>query len=319
MPLDLAECRIQTPTGPDRVNLYRMLGEIFPADRDLFAWLITSGQPLHTWTPYTLFLGDKILGNVSLMPLRIWLGRRPVDVVGIASVATDSEHRRQGVAGRLLRHCLAMVDRERLPAVLFTGQPAVYSGLGFTGIPQTYLECPLHDWPLPAGGLQRAWLDRPTHEDWETLAAAYRDSVPNYDGKLVRDRPYWALYRTLFGFNPRWRLVACREDGPWLGYARCEEEPGRLLVSEFICLSGREDVAAALLGAVFEKARRLGREFLSLAMPPGHFLHDLLRSRGVPLAVEGPDAVREAFMVRPAAGQPLGPLAQLQWSLADKF
>jgi hypothetical protein len=67
------------------------------------------------------------------------------------------------------------------------------------------------------------------------------------------------------------------------------------------------------------RARQLERPVLSLALAPGHFLERVLRSRGVELAPEGPDAGREVFMVRPAIGLTLGPFAQLQWSLADKF
>ena len=80
------------------------------------------------------------MGNVSLMPMRIWLGGRPTEVAGIASVATRKEHRRQGVAKRLMRHVLAIVDEWKMPAVLFTDLPNVYEGLGFHSIEQTSID-----------------------------------------------------------------------------------------------------------------------------------------------------------------------------------
>ena len=317
--LDLKRCRIATPTGAERTRLYRMLGEIFPPDQELFASLIESGLPCATWTPYALYDAEEILGNVALVPMQIWLGGRLVEVVGVASVATAPSHRRQGVARHLLEHCLALVDRDRLPAVLFTGQPEVYEHHGFVHVAQRYTECRLDEWPLQNRNQGQTWLNRPTAEEWESIATLYADGYPDYDGKLLRDASYWALYRTLFHLNPRWQFVICGAEGKWLGYARCEAEPRRLLVSEFCCRPEREDLADALFSAIGAEADRLGCTFVSWALPLGHFLDRLLESRGIARVAEGTDAGREAFMVRPAVGEPLGPFAQLSWSLADKF
>lgn len=316
---DLKQCRIATPTGSARVALYRMLGEVFPPDRELFASLIESGRPYATWTPYTLYDGEEILGNVALMPLKVWLGGRPVEVVGVASVATAPRYRRQGIARYLLQHCLALADRDRLPAVLFTGQPEVYDRHGFVRIAPRYTECRLDDWPFHHRSQEKTWLDCPTAEQWKALGSIYADDYPNYDGKLLRDACYRPLYQTLFRLNPHWRIVACGTGGRWLGYARCEAEPGRLLVSEFCCDPGREEAAESLLSAIGVEAGRLGRTVVSWALPTGHFVDGLLRSHGVAQAAEGTGAGREVFMVRPAAGEPLGPLARLSWPLADKF
>lgn len=296
-----------------------MLGDTFAPDRPLFDRLLRTGRPMYTWTPYTLYHGQEIVGNVSLMPVRIWLDGRPVEVVGVASVATAPQYRRQGVARHLLRHCLAVVDQKRLPAVLFTSQPEVYVGARFVSIPQRYSEWRSPDWRCCALNLQSTWLDVLAPEDWAAVARLYDNGPPKYDGSVVRDPGYWEFYQTLFELNPRWRIVACRDAGTWLGYARCEEEPGRLLISEFCSLPDREDVVDSLVGSIVNRARQLGLPVLSLALAPGHVLERVLRSRGVELMSEGPDADREVFMVRPTIGQALGPFAQLQWSLADKF
>lgn len=353
MPLEFAQCQIRTPSGPERADLYRMLGETFAPDRELFHEMLRTGQPMYTWTPYTLCRGREILGNVSLVPMRVWVNARPVEVVGVGSVATAPQYRRRGVARYLLSHCLGVVDQQRLPAVLFTGQPEVYVGSGFTPIPQACHECRLPDWQASGRGPQCTWLDTLTADDWASIAAIYEQSPAPYDGQLLRDSLYWEFYQTLFRLNRRWHIVACRDAEAWLGYARCEEEDGRLLISEFCAqaIEGqkghvgtatngspvppaaakpcrdtgilrtniREEVAESLLGSIVQRARQLGRSTLSLALAPGHFLPRLLRSRGVELEPEGPDSGRETFMARPAAGEPLGPLGQLQWPLADKF
>lgn len=320
MVLDLAQCEIRTPSGPETADLYRILGEMFVPDQPLFERLLETGRPMYTWTPYTLYHDQEIVGNVSLMPLRIWLDGNPAEVVGVASVATVPQYRRQGVARHLLQHCLEVVDQKRLPAVLFTSQPEVYAGAGFVSIPQKYSEWRLPDWQCCARNLQSTWLANLAPDDWVAMARLYDNGCSKHDGTLARDQDYWEFYQTLFELNPRWHIIACRDaDGVWLGYARCEEEPGRLLVSELCSAPDREDVADSLVDSVVNRARQLECPVLSLAFAPSRSLERLLRSRGVKLAAEGPSAGREVFMVRPVVGQTLGPLAQLQWSLADKF
>jgi predicted acetyltransferase len=203
--------------------------------------------------------------------------------------------------------------------VLFTGQPEIYERHGFVRVAQQYTECRLDEWPRQTCGQGQNWLDRPAVEEWEAIATIYADDYPRYDGKLLRDACYWTLYQTLFRLNPHCQLVLCGAEGRWLGYARCEAEPRRLLVSEFCCQPKREDIADALISAIGEEADRLGRTFVSWALPIGHFLDRLLESRGITQTAEGTDAGREVFMIRPAVGEPLGPFAQLSWSLADKF
>ncbi|NQT17566.1 MAG: GNAT family N-acetyltransferase, partial [Planctomycetes bacterium] len=143
MKLDLSECEIRTPTGDDLVDLYRMLIDVFPVDRPVFTEMIETGKSFYTWTPYALYRRGELLGNVSLVPLRIWLGGQPTEVAGIASVGTRKEHRRKGVAQHLMRHALAIVDEWKMPAILFTDLPKLYEDLGFHSIEQTYPSAPV--------------------------------------------------------------------------------------------------------------------------------------------------------------------------------
>jgi predicted acetyltransferase len=319
MDVDLSKCRIRTPTGDKLLPLYQMLMEIFPTDRPVFAEIIEKGRRFYTWTPYALYRSDELLGNVSLMPVRIWMAGRPVKVVGIASVATRKQYRRKGVARRLLQHVLNVVDQQRAPAVLLTGLPAVYQGLGFETIGQTYLAASTERVSFPGRGLDSEILGHLDPGHLEQLAEIYAGPYPNYDGKVVRDPDYWQLYQMLFDLQPRWKILSCVRHGRMVGYARVEVEDDRLLVSELCCQASAGGVAEGLLHFVADRARQAERPRISFALPPGHFAGEVLRRGNVPLEPEPAGAPREAFMVRPPLGEPLGRFARLQWSLADKF
>jgi predicted acetyltransferase len=319
MELDLSKSEIQTPSGEALIGLYQMLMEAFPVDRPVFSEMIATGKPFYTWTPYALYLDDELLGNVSLMPVRIWLGGQTIEVVGVASVATREAYRKRGIAKHIMQHCLAIVDQQRLPAVLFTGLPNVYKGLGFQAIHQTYLAAASSRLPRRPENHNFEVIEHLDDGQIDILARIYADEYPNYDGKVVRDSRYWQLYKLLLHNYPSPRIVLCRWNGQAVGYARLEPETDRLLVSELCSNGSATAVAEALMAFAARYASQLGLDLVSLALPPDHFAKEILRRHGVLVEAEPPGSHRETFMVRPPPGHGLGELAQLQWSLADKF
>lgn len=319
MDLDLAKCKIRTPTGEELLPLYEMLMEAFPSDRPVFTEMITKGKRFYTWTPYALYLGGEPIGNVSLMPMRIWLEGRPVKIVGVASVATRKPYRRRGVARRVLQHALEIIEVQKAPAVLFTGLPAVYEGFGFQAVEQAHRAAPAAAIRFKSTQFDREVLDTLDAPRLEQLARIHADEYPDYDGKVVRDRDYWQLYQMLFNVDPKARVICCLDGGQVVGYVRIEAERDRLLVSEIAAVPSQTDVAEALLGFAEDHAVQLRLPQITLALPSGHFAWQVLRRHEVPLEPEPPGVPRETFMVRPAAGELTEPLKQLQWSLADKF
>ncbi len=316
MEFDPAHCEIRTPTGEALLPLYRMLMEVFPADRGLFSQAIERNKRLYTWTPYTLYRDDEPLGNVSLVPMQTWLDGRPVDTLGVASVATPVAYRGRGIAGRLLRHCLDVADCRKLPAVLFTSLPDMYRPLGFEAIRQSYHALPAKRLDFGPGRFDFNMLDTLDDRSLLQISRLYTDEYPNYDGKIVRDADYWQFYRMLVDPYPKVRMLFCLEAGQIVGYARLELEADRLLVSELCRADTALDAAESLLTEAGRFARRSGLDTVALALAPAHFIWPSLQSG---LSPEPANVARETFMVRPAPGQPLGPLAQLQWPLADKF
>ena len=319
MKLDLSKCEICTPTGEALVALYRMLMEAFPVDRPVFAEMIEKGRRFYTWTPYAMYLGDELLGNVSLMPMRIWLGGQPTEVVGIASVATHEQYRRQGVATHLVRYSLEILDERKAPAVLFADLPGLYEPLGFERIDQTCEAASVAQIRLANRGFCCELVDQLDQSRLDQMAAIYADEYPNYDGKVVRDPDYWQLYQMLFNPYPKSRILFSTSQGRAIGYARVEVEEDRLLIAE---LCGRADAvgaAEALLRFAADYARQAEVDLVTFAFFPDHFAREILRRHHVPLEPEPAGAHRGTFMVRPPAGQVLGPWECLKWSLADKF
>ncbi|MFH1923209.1 MAG: GNAT family N-acetyltransferase [Planctomycetota bacterium] len=319
MELDLTQCEIRTPTGDALLSLYRLVIDAFPADRPVFTEMIEKGRRFYTWTPYALYRGEELLGNVSLVPVKMWLGGRRADVVGIASVATRREHRRKGIARHLMRYALGIVDEQLAPAVLFTDLPKLYEGLGFQRIEQTYPAASVREMDFTTSGFACELVDKLDRSHLESMAEIHAHDYPDYDGKVVRDPDYWQLYQMLFNPFPRLRLLFSTRQGRIAGYARVEVEPDRLLVSELCGRADATDAAEALLGFVAEYAREVQRDSVTFALPSDHFAGQILERRRVALEPEPPGAHRETFMVRPPAGEGLGALGALQWSLADKF
>jgi predicted acetyltransferase len=319
MKTDLSNCEIRMPTGDERLPLYRLLMEIFPTDRPLITELIAEEYRFPNWPAYTLCSDNEVLGNVSLAPMQVWLDGRSSEVVGIAWVVTREEYRRQGVASRLLRRALEVVDEQGLPSVLFTGLPGVYEPLGFEVVPQVYLAAPAQQ--LASG---RPKSDSRIHQILtpnlvETMARIHAQDNSNHDGKVVRDAKYWQLYRALFNANPNVRLLVHEQEDRAVGYVRIETENDRLLVSELCCPPAAVDVAQTLLGCVAELATDTERETITLALPRDHPAMRILRRSAVVLEPEPAGASRETFMVRAPESQVLGAIGELQWPLCDKF
>jgi GNAT superfamily N-acetyltransferase len=319
MHLDLSTCVIRVPTGEALPPLYEFLSACFPSDRAVFDEMTRIGKTLYTWTPYTLYRGNEILGNVSLMPMRVWLDGRTMEVSGIASVATAPRYRRQGVARLLMRHVLDIVDARQQAGVLFTGLPEAYQGAGFQAVSQRYLAVQVSRMNFSTQGFEGRLVTSLVDTQLSQLARIYAEQYPNYDGKVDRDPEYWQLYAMLFKLSSRSRFLLGVRRGEVLGYTRFDRDHDRLTICELCAAPSAPDVAVALLGLLGEQAAQSGVDLLTFALPPDHFAWSVLQQHAIPLCAEPPGVTRETFMVRPARDCPRPSLFRLQWSLADKF
>lgn len=308
------------PAGEDLLKLYRFLGEIFPSDQKLIEQLEKIDDPLPHWRPYALSDGETILGSVSLFSLEVWHQGSTLPLEGVGWVATAPEFRKQGVARYLMNHCLEIVDRERKPSVLFTTIPGAYRGHGFEEVSQLYLETDSQDlsFSLETSPVQQ--FDRISMEQVERASQIYSVDFPPCEGKVIRRKGDWNMYRMLFNPYPAPHIGFLEQQAEISGYIRFDLEPDRILISELCGSPSNEQGTLALLRFASDFARSKQRTRVTFALPPDHFAWATLRERGLELRKEeGQKATREIFMVRPPVGEDLETLSKLQWSLADKF
>jgi len=271
------------------------------------------------WRPYTLYRGDEILGNVTLLPMSVWLKGEVVDVVGIAAVATLEAYREMGVARYLMKYCLEQIDKEQKASVLFTEKPAIYEGLGFKRIEQRYFMAEVGDIQLENKGFDAKLCGTVTPEQMQKMAGVYTGNFGNYDGMVARTADYTSFYELCLNSYEEPRIIFCLDEGRMRGYIRVEPEGDGLLVSEICCDETAKDVAESLLYFAAEYARDNDLATMSFSLFSGHFAWKLLKEKSVPIEREAGCKGREVFMVRPAGNGELGAFADLQWSLSDKF
>ena len=90
------------------------------------------------WIAFSLFESSgQCLANVDTVAIPFVLDERLVLAAGIRSVAVDPAWRGRGLFRDLLNEALAWGDAQgAIPTFLYTGDPAIYEGFGFRGVPQ---------------------------------------------------------------------------------------------------------------------------------------------------------------------------------------
>jgi predicted N-acetyltransferase YhbS len=84
----------------------------------------------------------KIIGHMCVLLRAIRVGGQLVDIVGLADVCTDIDHRGKGVAQRLLTAAIKESHATQAAFFLLFGNANIYSGNGFQPFsnPVTYLD-----------------------------------------------------------------------------------------------------------------------------------------------------------------------------------
>lgn len=77
------------------------------------------------------YAGDRLVGHASAVPRRLRVGERWYDAGYVEAVATHPAVQGQGVGAATLRHLHVEIDRRWPFAMLSTGSPGFYAGLGW--------------------------------------------------------------------------------------------------------------------------------------------------------------------------------------------
>lgn len=124
-------------TAPDEAQIAGLLARCFATDfggRSYF-------QQRHHLRIVTRHNG-RIIGHMGLMLRAVRVNAVLTDVVGLADVATDPDHRGKGIAAALLHAAIAEAKRSPAAHFLLFGTAGLYAGAGFrkAGNTITYLD-----------------------------------------------------------------------------------------------------------------------------------------------------------------------------------
>lgn len=317
MAIDFSKCKIRTPENAQELQrLYKMLAEVFPVERKLFEDIISGAHTFYNWTPYTLYHGEELLGNVSIVIFRLQAEGRLQKVAGIASVATPERYRGMGIAKYLMNHVLKIIDAQNLPSILFTSLPRVYTGLGYKIVDQGVMQVSVKKIKRTSGLIVNS-ITHLNREHLKTAENLYSGLLP-YNGKLLRDAEYWRMYGNVVNNSDKIEFAFCRNDEKALGYVRLEYEADRVLLDEFYAPAESRAINAALWSLVCDAAAEKDKNNISISLPSTHELWNFLQHNDLKTEPEI-DADREIFMVRMPEKKPLKWLTGVRWPLSDKF
>lgn len=187
--------------------------------------------PEHIWGYY---LDDRLSARVGVLPFQIMLHGVKFDMGGIAHVATYPELRRNGMVGKLMEHCLAVMKQNgQTVSMLNPFSFAFYRKYGWENFSDyaSYSLPTLHipRFPDVLGSVRRGDV-----KDLEVLKKIYEVYYSRYNGMLVRDDEWWVtnvLNRKLGNL-----AIYLNEAGEPRGYFLYKFLDKKMWVSEFVTL-----------------------------------------------------------------------------------
>jgi predicted N-acetyltransferase YhbS len=113
-------------TAPDEGQIASLLARCFATDFDGRSFF----QQRHQLRIVARHK-SRIIGHMGLMLRAVRVDRVLTDVVGLADVATDPDHRGKGIAATLLQAAIAEAKRSPATHFLLFGTAGLYAGAGF--------------------------------------------------------------------------------------------------------------------------------------------------------------------------------------------
>lgn len=293
------EIEIHPPKKEEISELFHLLRICFPAGIGI-PEKMEEEYYLSVYEPISLFVGRRLVSNVSIARRKVYIGSQILRAGGIASVATLPEYRGRGYATTLLKKALEEINSEGFHfSPLFTRKPRLYQKLGWQIWPQNF-------WRVDLSSTKIRKFQQNV-EDVEILAQIgtvemkrikdiYQGIVPRFIGSLYRDEQYWKVYFKLFIPNFDFFLFAKTKEGRLLGYARCRWEKQELIVGEFMVVNRQqlEKIWITILQIVKDKEKNLPK--LIFHLPPSHPVFNWLKVKGVRLHLNNKS--REVLMIK---------------------
>ncbi|MBU6428336.1 MAG: GNAT family N-acetyltransferase [Cyanobacteria bacterium REEB65] len=230
--------------------------------------------------------GD-VQASCKVYELPMWALGRPVRTIGLGAVFTAPEHRRAGIATRMLKALMARyADRGFRLATLFSDvAPTLYERLGFRQLAsKTYQAARDLMPPPPADAIWR----RPTPMDAAILADIQEGTARSFSLSYGRTPGLWAFELA----RGEATLLVLEQQGEIAGYAALSTHQDQLWLQDWGARS------ASCAAAIVRTALTWSREAKVLCgwLPEGAPAADL------PFAVE--DRERALWMVAPLGDDP---------------
>ncbi len=318
---------VRKPNPAEQEQLFAILKKNLPAARRFFKLMQIEGFAAYGYRPTSLFLGRKLVSNVSTIEMNINGSEGLLKGMGISNVATRASHQGKGFVRHLLRAVLNRVDSKGyIFAVLFSNKPAVYIKHGFKAARQgNYVldcECPQAQLSAAAATLTVAVKRELRAEDETIMRRLYEQGARTHFGTLHRDYRAWKTYFASYRFQPQDRILFLSRQGAVIGYARIRFEDGAVILGEMYCPAEAEALSFHLLSHICSRvAKRKRVRKVVLALPRTHELIRWLKRKKVPLE-EGMHSEREVLMFRlnPENEKHLNrKLLTINWCLFDTF
>lgn len=123
-----------------RAKLFPLFEKVFGIKADILADFSNRGFWNEGYMPYTFFDDGRAVANASAIPLPLMINGKTTNWIGIQSVMTDPDYRKNGLMKKLFRALLDDLEQTCEGFLLFTGSPELYTPFGFKVITQHYFK-----------------------------------------------------------------------------------------------------------------------------------------------------------------------------------
>lgn len=123
---------------PKREQLFPLFEEVFGITTQTLNDFSEKGYWDNTFKALSFLQDDKVIANVGAFSLPLLINGEKINAMGIQSVMTHPNFRRQGLMTHLLDKMIVEIDKECDCVVLFTEKPELYAPFGFNVV-QEYL------------------------------------------------------------------------------------------------------------------------------------------------------------------------------------
>ncbi|GAB6613545.1 MULTISPECIES: GNAT family N-acetyltransferase [Bacillus] len=123
---------------PKREQLFPLFEEVFGITTQTLNDFSEKGYWDNTFKALSFLQDDKVIANVGAFSLPLLINGERINAMGIQSVMTHPNFRRQGLMTHLLDKMIVEIDKKCDCVVLFTENPELYAPFGFNVV-QEYL------------------------------------------------------------------------------------------------------------------------------------------------------------------------------------